>query len=195
MRGITAALGALLIVSGCGSNTEPVASPPPPSSSSSVAAAPTSTVRPPTPLQADGFGAVRPTTTQLIEFGDWLSGPGKGARAATDQAAAGLSDFTQAANDQDVSALKGACRRLAEPLTLRLPASLPTPDPDTTTVMNWLVEDAGKVSQACTALTDPPTGDQLDAVQTGVERLADDMDTAGTIMSRNGDLLRAESQR
>ena len=156
---------------------------------------PSTTKRPSSPLQPDGFGAVPPTRAQLSELGDWLDGPGAGARAATDQSARALTAFNDAVDAQDIGQLKDACQGMAGPLTLRLPAALPTPDPDTTTVLQYLVDDGKALSMACTALTDPPTDEQLDAVQDGVHQLGTDLETTGTIMSRNGDLLRAESRR
>lgn len=96
---------------------------------------------------------------------------------------------------EDVSALKVACQDITDPLTLRLPAGLPSPDPDTTNALQYLVDDGAALSTACTGLTDPPTDAQLTAVEDAVHQLGADLSTAGTIMNRNGDLLRAEAGR
>lgn len=182
------------MLAGCGGGTPTAPTSETASSTStttSVVAAPPSS-RPASPLSPDGFGANPPTRAQLRELGQWLDGPGKGVKAATDDASEGIDAMNAA---KDISALKIACQNITDPLTLRLPAGLPSPDPDTTNAFQYLVDDGTALSIACSSLTDPPTDAQLTAVEDAMHQLGTDLTTAGTIMNRNGDLLRAEAGR
>ena len=75
----------------------------------------------------------------------------------------GITAMGQAADDTDLSALRNACLDVTNPLTIPLPASLPTPDPDVTNVLQYLVDDGKALQSACDRLSDPPSSDQLSA--------------------------------
>ena len=90
-----------------------------------------------------------------------------------------------------------ACQQITDPLTIRLPASLPAPDPDVTNALKFVIDDARSLATACTALTEPPVEAQkkaIDAVDDAAEQLGTDMQALGTIMMRNGDLLRSAAK-
>lgn len=200
---LTTILGttALLVV-GCGSAEAP--SKPETATGAAMTtsvAASSPTKRPSSPLSPGGFGANPPDSEQLRELGAWLDGPGLGADEATEAAGAGVEKMQQAADAGDLTGFANACPDATNPLTIRLPASLPTPDPDMTAAFQQLVDDGEVLKSACdafgTALAratgggDPPTEGQLDAVLEAIRQIGTDMQTAGTILIRNGDLLRS----
>jgi hypothetical protein len=198
MGKVLAALVALFVSAGCSSpsatDTEPGAT----ATTSAVAAAapePSPTTRPSSPLTSDGFGATPPTSEKLREFGRWMDGPGQGAEAATDAAAKGFARMNQANNAGDIAGFSNACPGVTNPLTIRLPASLPTPDPDLTNALQFLVDDGKALKTACEAFDKAPTEGHLDAVTEAIQQLGADMTTAGEIIIRNGDLLLSEAER
>jgi hypothetical protein len=178
-----AAVAVLMVATGCSAPTETTAT-----GTSTPLPAP-SVARPSSPLSPDGFGANPPTREQLRELGAWWDGPGQGANAATTDAAEGVDRMTAAIDAQDSAGLRDACQNVTDPLTIRLPASLPTPDADMTGALQQLVKDAEVLKSACDEFGDPPTEGQLAAVAEGMDQLATDMETTGNILIRNGDLL------
>ena len=201
MRGkqLTIVLGATaLLIAGCGSTatkSETSTGVTIGGTSITVTKLPPSSERPSTAMSPEGFGAKPPTSEQLRELGAWIDGPGKGADGATDAASEGIDKMNQAAEERDAAGLKNACQDVTNPLTIRLPASLPTPDADLNNAMELVVDDAKALEQACDAFGDPPTESQLTAVVDALDQLGTDMKTLGTIMIRDGDLLQSEAAR
>ncbi|MCT7373375.1 hypothetical protein A7R75_30925 [Mycolicibacterium llatzerense] len=159
----------------------------------SVAAAPTSSstanVRPSSMLSPDGFGAKTPSREQIAELREWFAGPGAGAKRATADAGRGVDKMTAA---EGVRATVNACTSVTDPLTIRLPAALPTPDPDLTNALTTLVDDGKTLAAACAALGGAhPTDADVDAVMSASSQLGDDFQTAGNIINRDGDLVAA----
>ena len=124
-----------------------------------------------------------------------MDGPGQGAKAATGAMKKGADLMNQALGDLDLPKLRSACQGITDSLTIRLPASLPTPDPDLTNALQFLVDDGTELKSACDELDDPPTDGQLTAVEDAMHQLGADMRTAGTIINREGDLLMSEANR
>ena len=198
-RQLTVIVGATaLLVAGCGSTetkSETSTGVTIGGTSITITKLPPSSERPSTAMSPEGFGAKPPTSEQLRELGAWIDGPGKGAVGATDAASEGIDPMIQAADEGDAWGLKNACQDVTDPLTIRLPASLPTPDADLNNAMELVVDDAKAMEQACDALGDPWTESQLTAVVDALDQLGTDMKTLGTIMIRDGDLLQSEAGR
>lgn len=150
----------------------------------------TSYVRPSSMLSPDGFGAKPPSREQLAELREWMAGPGVGAKRATADAGRAVDKMMAA---EGVRATVNACASVTDPLTIRLPAALPTPDPDLTNALTALVADGKALATACTALGgDHPTEADVDAVMNASSQLGDDFQTAGMIIDRDGDLVAAK---
>jgi hypothetical protein len=143
------------------------------------------------PSNSGGFGANPPTDEQLKEFGEWFDGAGQGAFEATDAASKSIDRMGQAADEGDTGRFRAACQDATDPLTIRLPASLPTPDSDLTKALQALVGEAKTLSAACGTVSDPPTDSQLAAVTDAVNQVGSNLKTVGQIMIRNGDLAKA----
>lgn len=91
----------------------------------------------------------------------------------------------------DVRATKVACEDTTRPVTVRLPALLPTPDPDLTNGYQSLVDAGNNVAEKCGALTDPPTRTALQALTEAMGKLSDALRFTGNIMERDGSILMA----
>ncbi len=145
-------------------------------------------------LTPKGFGATPPNSEQLRDFGAWTEGPGKGAKAATDEVGKAVDRLSQAAAAGDLTGLRNACPDVADPLTTRLPASLPTPDQDLTNSLRLVIYDATVLKEACDALGNTPTENQIDRVFRAIHDVGRDMQTLGDVIMRDSDLLRSEAE-
>jgi hypothetical protein len=202
MRGIFFGVAAALVLSACSSGT-PAA---PSSTSTTVPSTPgaapvTTSARAASPLSPNGFGAHPPTRAQLLAYVDWSKGPGTGALRAIEDIGKGIAQVGEAskgvtdAHDLQ-NRLASGCRTITNALTIRMPASLPTPDPDMTNVLQFLIDDGKALESACNAaMSDPPTEAQLLAVPEALYPIITDLETHATIRLRNADLMYAEGKR
>lgn len=190
IAGVTVAAVAVLAVTlvGCGNSTTTTSPTTSPTTAISVTTSTTTaTSRPSSPLSPEGFGAKPPTPEQIQELGAWIDGPGAGARRALDDVGSGWERMNAA---DSIAQMVNACQSVTDSLTLRLPAALPSPDPDTTKALTFLIEDGEMLAAACSRVgSDNPTEADLDAVEAAIHQLGQDLQTTGTIMNRNGDLL------
>jgi hypothetical protein len=85
-----------------------------------------------------------------------------------------------------------ACRLGTEPLTIDMPAELPTPDPDLTNALQALVDDGSLLAYACDGLaTGHPDASAERVADTAFINLETDLRTAGEILHRDHDMGKA----
>ena len=113
------------------------------------------TVRP--TMVPGGRGQTAPTTAQIDAMAGWAQRHLDAAGGIIHDGEAGTDKLNTAIGNADVRAAKAACEDTTQPVTIRLPAVLPTPDPDMTNGFQSLVDAGNKLAEKCEALTDPPT--------------------------------------
>jgi hypothetical protein len=98
-------------------------------------------------------GRTPPTTTQIGAMARWLSQNGRILTGVIDDAKAAAHSVATALNNRDVEVARSACEDFTQTLTIRLPPTLPTPDPDETNGLQSVVDLGDDVAAKCAALT------------------------------------------
>jgi hypothetical protein len=147
------------------------------------------------PLVPGGWGSTSPDRAATNDMAAWVKGPGSHVGDIIKQGYTGTDQLTDGIKKQDVSAVKDACPSATQPLTIRLPAALPAPDADLTNALQALVDSGRSLEASCGGLTDPPTAEQIGALENSERQLASSLRTAGSIMGRDGDILDNNSGR
>lgn len=187
------AIAVLPIATACDSNSQYLPTP----STVTAPATPTRTSALPrvvaaTPtLVPGGWGDVHPDADAIDEMAVWAAKSLDDIGHDFDDAMRGSYASTAALNRRDVNGAKAGCQDFAEPLTIELPAHLPTPDADLTDALNVVVEAAQITAAACAAVTDPLDPSDADAAVDTLGHLGADMKTAGLILKRDGQILTA----
>lgn len=135
------------------------------------------------PVSPDGFGAKPPTVEQISEYEVWKTNAG---RIINDTTAA----LGQMNASVGVGPVVSACQNVAEILTIRLPAALPSPDEDLTNILTNFVQDGRDLAAACAAVgkTNGSSG-SIAAMNEARAQLSRDAITASNIMARDEDLI------
>jgi len=191
------AIAALPLVFGaCGSKpttveTKTVTAPP----TTSPAATWTTTTQTPTPtLVPGGWGDVPPDTDAINAMASWASKSIDDVNAEINRGTNAADALSTAADNHDIAALKTACQDMTQPLTIELPAHLPTPDADLTHALKIVVDDASRAGSGCARLADPPNPTDLRTLGDALRALGTDTRTASHIMKRDGQILTAAGQ-
>ena len=138
-----------------------------------------------------GWGQNPPTTAQIDAMAGWAERNLGAANGIVDDGMAGTDKLNAALDQQDVRGTKVACDDTTQPITIRLPAVLPTPDPDMTNGFQSLIDAGNNLAQKCAALTDPPTPEALHSLSDAMGNFSAALRFTGNIMKRDGSILSA----
>ena len=185
----SAAVVALGLLSGCGTDTPAAAPTSTTAGSPRALALPSTPVRVPmaegTALAPDGWSKTPPNLVQVNDMSVWMKSHIDGGGELLGSVLTTIDAMNAAVDKGDIRGAKDSCNDVAQQLATRIPKALPTPDPDMTAALQSVIDAGHALSARCAALTNPPPADAAHEVDQAMGHLGAALAVIANVVQRD----------